>query len=350
MPETKDKIVEEKPTKKSDKTKKFKLPQLTFKKKTDKPKKVNGKGLGVVFWILGSIVVLALVFVTTIGVLVYAKKNESPFIKAASRFLPFPAVIADGNYVSVYSYLDQVDILKNYYANFKKLDLNSDEGKQTLEGVRKDVMDRLTEDAIIAAEAKKLGVKVDPKEVNESFDKLVVSNGGTKDFSDILQKYYGLTADEFKTKIYEPRVLRQKLTDKINNEEAETGAAKKKADELYQQIKNGADFAQLAKENSGDAASAANGGDLGFFGKGKMVAEFENAAFGLKVGEVSEPIRTVYGYHIIKVTEKKGDEVKASHILIKVRDFNDWLADKKEELKTSKIYKLLPGIWEFYKI
>jgi foldase protein PrsA len=83
---------------------------------------------------------------------------------------------------------------------------------------------------------------------------------------------------------------------------AEAGAAKAKADDLYNQIKGGGDFAKLAKENSQDPASAANGGDLGFFGKGKMVPEFEKAAFELKAGEVSQPIRTVYGYHIIKVT------------------------------------------------
>lgn len=346
MPETKNKKnAEEKPKKK------LGLPNF-FKKKNpeNKTHQEGSKGLRIVLTIVGAVLALVLIFVTTIGVLVYSKKNESPFIKNVTRFLPFPAVIADGEYVSVNSYLDQLDILKNYYANFKKLDLNSEEGKKTMEGVRKDVMERLTEDAIIEQESEKQGVKVDKKELNDSFDKLVVSNGGAKDFSDILKKFYGLTPDEFKEKIYAPRVLRQKLTDKINNEESVTGAAKKKADELYEKVKNGGDFAQLAKENSGDTASAANGGDLGFFGKGKMVPEFETAAFALKPGEISQPVRTVYGYHIIKVTEKKGEEVRASHILVKVRDFNDWLSEKKDELKKSKVYKVIPGIWQFYKV
>jgi parvulin-like peptidyl-prolyl isomerase len=329
--------------------KKFGINKNFFKKSSGE-KKEGKKGLSLGWTIILAAAALVLVFLTTMGVLVYAKKNESPFIKTATRFIPFPAVVADGDVVRVYTYLDQLDILKNYYQNFKKMDLNSEEGKQTLAQVRAEVMDRVTEDAIIEREAKKAGVKVEKKELDESFDKLVVSNGGTKDFSDILQKFYGLTIDEFKAKIYAPRVLRQKLTDKINNEESVTGAAKSKADDLYSQIKGGADFAKLAKENSQDPASAANGGDLGFFSKGKMVPEFEKAAFELNVGDVSQPVRTVYGYHIIKVTEKKGDQVKASHILIKVRDFNDWIVEKKDELKKSKVYGILPGIWQLYKI
>lgn len=300
--------------------------------------------------IILATVALVLILLTTLGVLIYGKKNESPFIKSTVRILPFPAEIVSGQYVTIYSYLDQLDILKNYYKEFKSVDFNSEDGKKKLEEIRKEVFNRLTEDAIIAAEAKKQKIKVDKKELDESFDKLVVSNGGTKDFSDVLKKFYGMTMDEFKQKIYEPRMLRQKLTDKINSDKTVTDQAKAKADDLYNKIKGGADFATLAKENSGDPASAANGGDLGFFGKGKMVPEFEAAAFALNVGDVSTPTRTVYGYHIIKVTEKKGDEIKASHILIKVRDFNDWLAEKKTELEKKKYLGIIPALWTFYKI
>jgi len=83
---------------------------------------------------------------------------------------------------------------------------------------------------------------------------------------------------------------------------------------IRDKLNEGEDFAELAQEFSDDP-SATNGGNLGFFGKGMMVKPFEDAAFALMPGEISEVIETQFGYHIIKVLEKKGNEVNASHIL-----------------------------------
>jgi|TARA_B100000749_G_scaffold279681_1_gene273266 foldase protein PrsA len=69
---------------------------------------------------------------------------------------------------------------------------------------------------------------------------------------------------------------------------------------ILDKIKNGEKFGKLAKEFSTDTGSAKRDGNLGFFGRGKMVKEFETAAFNLQVGQISEPIKTQYGYHIIK--------------------------------------------------
>lgn len=299
--------------------------------------------------ILIGVTALLVAFLITVGALLYTQNNESAFIKRVIRIAPYPAAFVDMGYVSAYSYIDQLDILKNYYKEFQNIDLNSDEGKETLIELRDEVMTRLIEDKIIAQEAKKLDVSVSKDELNDSFNELVTSNGGNEEFAEILNKYYGLTTDEFKDKIYEPRMLRQKVTEKINSDETITEVAKQKAEELKKQLDEGADFAKLAQTNSQDSGSAANGGDLGFFGKGKMVPEFEEVAFKLKVGEISEPVQSVYGYHIIKVTAEKDGEIKASHILIKVRDFNEWLEEKKVELEDKKNLGIIPGIWTLIK-
>jgi peptidyl-prolyl cis-trans isomerase C len=78
-----------------------------------------------------------------------------------------------------------------------------------------------------------------------------------------------------------------------------------KAKELAENIGKGGDFAQLAKENSTDPGSKDNGGLLGYFGKGQMVPEFEQAAFGLKAGELSKPVKSQFGWHIIKVEDRR---------------------------------------------
>lgn len=87
-------------------------------------------------------------------------------------------------------------------------------------------------------------------------------------------------------------------------------AAKKKAEELLTKIKQGADFAKLAKENSDDPGSAQKGGDLGFFKRENMVDEFAEAAFKLQPGQVSDLVKSKFGYHIIKVTGRKAEVPK----------------------------------------
>jgi len=95
-------------------------------------------------------------------------------------------------------------------------------------------------------------------------------------------------------------------------------AAKAKADALVKQLRGGADFGKLARDNSQDPGSAANGGDMGFVEKGQTVESFETAVFSVPLGTVADPVRSPeYGYHIIKVTERRPagyrtlDEVRA---------------------------------------
>ncbi|MFC1552122.1 peptidylprolyl isomerase [Candidatus Latescibacterota bacterium] len=93
---------------------------------------------------------------------------------------------------------------------------------------------------------------------------------------------------------------------------------------ILDRVKNGEDFGALAKEFSQDPGSAQFDGDFGYFSRGITVPEFETAAFALEVGEISEIIETQYGYHIIKVSDIRGDEIRASHILLLlIPDEND---------------------------
>ena len=117
----------------------------------------------------------------------------------------------------------------------------------------------------------------------------------------------------------------------ITPEGADKAAARKKAEQLLAQLKSKpGDFEKLARENSKDPGSAAQGGDLGFFGKGMMVKPFEEAVFRLKPGEISDVVESDFGFHVIKLTEVKAAEVKP---------FEQVKADIERDLKTQQAQK-----------
>lgn len=97
-------------------------------------------------------------------------------------------------------------------------------------------------------------------------------------------------------------------------------------------LKNGSDFAKLAREFSIDTGSGAQGGDLGWFGKGTMVSEFETAAFSQPVGEIGEPVQSQFGYHIIQVLARQELPVSASQLEQKRSTaFSEWLTTARTE-------------------
>ncbi|MFZ1731460.1 MAG: peptidylprolyl isomerase [Bacteroidota bacterium] len=100
--------------------------------------------------------------------------------------------------------------------------------------------------------------------------------------------------------------------------EAFKEAARQKAQNILDSIRAGADFEEMAKKYSDDLGSARNGGNLGLARRGVFVKQFEEAAFALEPGQVSELVETQFGFHIIKLIEKKGEAVRPLHILIKV--------------------------------
>jgi len=122
---------------------------------------------------------------------------------------------------------------------------------------------------------------------------------------ELLRQYYKDHKAEFVAR--EERAMRHILVAVPAGASDEDAAkAAEKAQGLLQQIRDGADFATLAKENSDDPGSAAGGGDLGWVERGVMVPAFEEAAFALESGAVSEPVRTDFGFHIIQVTALRG--------------------------------------------
>lgn len=224
-----------------------------------------------------------------------------------------------------------------------------------LQGVRQVVQQFMVETSLSAA-AKALGYKLDDAEFEARKAEIMKEFAGMPDapksFDELLEKSplgKEKTLEQIKTSMVIEKMIKAQVFDKdkkdytpeakalIENMKAENAkclteeAAKAKAEELKKQLdaaaadKKSALFADLAKANSA-CPSGARGGDLGEFGHGQMVQEFDEAAFALKVGEISAPVKTKYGYHLIMTTKKTpaaGDTketVQASHILLKISE------------------------------
>merc|ERR1712000_290013 len=110
------------------------------------------------------------------------------------------------------------------------------------------------------------------------------------------------------------------------------GEAKALAQEVYEKLQNGADFAELAKEYSDDIASSNNGGSLGLTPKGSFVPEFEDTLYSLDKGEVSKPVQTEFGYHIIRTDDIVAPQIKA------LADIKDELSENIKLAKAEVVY------------
>ena len=135
-----------------------------------------------------------------------------------------------------------------------------------------------------------------------------------------IEEYYQNNMEEFKR---EPSARYDFVRFQMQPSDRDQEEVLELANDIHLQLLDGEDFSELAREYSQDPSNAEQGGDLGFFGRGRMVPEFEDKAFTMEIGEISEPVKTQFGWHIIKLTDTRiGDnnetEVRASHILLRV--------------------------------
>ena len=228
------------------------------------------------------------------------------------------------------------------------------DGRKTIDIVKEKVLDSLIDTRIQMKKADELGIKVSEEELNTEINKFKGLFDSEERFNEFLtsQKIdmeyfeYSLKRDLIINK------LRVKLTEniKVTDEEVTTyyGAnqnefikvkashilldTEEEARNAIQRLNQGEDFNKLAKEISKDPSAQQNSGDLGYFKHGDMVEPFETAAFALAPGKVSDIVRTDYGFHIIKVEDKKLD---------KLEDVRDELKANLLSEKTSREYEKL---------
>lgn len=248
------------------------------------------------------------------------------------------------------------DYEKNFMIFKKQIEANvgediwtqdAGEGKTYGTVFKEQILEKLIEDEMLSQEAIKAGLKVDEEEIasqlenfkkqietNKEYKEYLEKNGISDDFikkqmeidnllmsfrvdyekknpipeADI-KKYYEENQAEFTIdEVRASHILFKTVDDnRLPLDESAKEAVRTKAQEILDRVKAGEDFAKLAKEYSEDPGSAENGGDLNFFPRGQMVKPFEDAAFSMEVGQISGLVESNFGYHIIKVTDKKNE-------------------------------------------
>lgn len=249
------------------------------------------------------------------------------------------AAKVNGEVIATTEYLSIVERAKKQYAGQMGMDFNSEQGRTMLETLQKNIMNSLVDMTLMKQKAKEMNLTVTPDEYSARHKEFLRSRyqGNEQALEEDLKKNR-ITKAEFEKqfrdqillqKLYQKVIAELKITDKdisdfyAKNKEkftvpeqinakhilikadegnaAEVKKAKATIDGLLAQVKGGANFEELAKKHSQDDGSKPSGGDLGSFGKGQMVPEFEAAAWNLKPGEVTPaPVKSKFGWHIIK--------------------------------------------------
>lgn len=222
-------------------------------------------------------------------------------------------------------------------------------GRIKTEGGRKNVIQNIVRRRLILMEAEARGVDKDPKLLIE-LERLKSARLLNKMLSDDKELDEALLKQKFeenKASFDTPeRIKARHILVKLKPDAsaAEQARVKAEADKIAKAARGGADFAKLAKDKS-DGPTKENGGDLGIFARGKMDPEFENVAFGLKAGQISDPVKTSFGYHIIKVEEKLAPSSPT------YEDVKDQVAKKfKPQLERERFEKFLGSLEEKYKV
>lgn len=225
-------------------------------------------------------------------------------------------------------------------------------------------LDTLITNEMIKQELEKEDIEVTDEELEEEYSELVNSYGSEEAFQEALTASgvdEAIVKQDIETylatnKLLEPRitVTEEEMKDYFEENkanfatEAQVEAShilvedEETAKEVLEKLNDGGDFAELVAEYSTDEATLETDGELGFFGSGVMDESFEEAAFQLEVGEISDPVETTYGYHIIKVTDKSEakeavfedvkDEIESMLYESKAdTEYSIWLEEKMNE-------------------
>ena len=222
----------------------------------------------------------------------------------------------------------------------------------------REALDQLIGKVLIVQEGRRQGITVSDKDLEDELNEL---SGELGDYFEQFLEQSGLTREQIKEEIRVNRYAKELAMKQIEISDEELQAhfeehrriliyrtgegppypVGRGAEKILSALKNGEDFAELASEHSSDTATKDEGGNLGFFRRGVMDESFEEAAFSLPKGGISEPVETIHGFHVIEVLDRQpAREVTFEEVKEEVKEH------KLDMLLPSKVQSILTSLWD----
>lgn len=277
---------------------------------------------------LKIIVTLYILIWIVLGAVVYTKKSGAQKIQSYLAIFPVPSAIVNGSFTTAKAAYSQL----SYVQKFSQQTGQQVEAPDT---ILNQIIDQQIEDRLVTQQLSRLGGYITKKDINDAFNKIADQNGGQQEVTKVLTSLYGMDIGQFKDliatqlrkdKLQEIGIQRVKVHHILVADEAQ---AKTIISDIQANKKS---FEDEAKDNSKDSNTKDKGGDLGSISRGVMPQAFDDVAFNkAEIGKIySDPIKTDFGYHIIRVDERTGS--------IKM-PYDQWLADAKKKAKIIRFLK-----------
>lgn len=292
-----------------------------------------------IFGIIGLFIVAA----ASYGIIrVYFQGGTDKGTEIVASALRLPLAKVNGQIIYYTSYIEDskaIRLLRDYAKKY-----GGEMAGRTDEQLTDDVMNRLIDNIIAGDLAKKFNISVSQEDIDLVEKQLLSQFADQQTAEDQIKQRYGWTFKQYEEKVIKPYILQGKLYEFITTGKQLRDDTIIRAQSVLDQIKRGASFEEMAKKY-GEDGTAANGGDLGWFGKGEMVAQFEQAVFAMKKGEFSqELVESPEGFHIIFVDDRKtekekdnsgkmvdAEKIKARHIFFRSPSYEATISQEREK-------------------
>lgn len=294
--------------------------------------------------ILGGVILLA---AATLAIGLYSAGWHDQGTQRIVRHVPMPAATINWQVLPVNDYFTQLDALQNYQ-RVQAARAPHAVPTQSETELRRSTLRKILRDAALQKILTARNISLTEADVGQAYSSQISQVGNRATTEKAIQELYGWGPKEYQHYVIRPAVGREKLREHLSFTRPYNQAAERQANEVLKLVQAGQEsFEDLAKKYSDDVYGA-SGGDVGFVRRGQQADEIDNVAFGLEIGQVSELVHTKYGYHILKVTERreadKELEIHLFQIFISGPSVDEFITDY---LRPARISVWIPGFrWD----